>query len=110
MENPFEIIIEKLNAIEAVLKSMSKVYNGTVTITEVLNVEEAAKYTSLSKSAIYKKTSQREIPHSKRDKKLYFKRAELDEWLTQHKITLRDEIERLANEYIMKNPLKGRRY
>ena len=31
MENPFEIIIEKLNAIEAILKSMSKVDNGAVT-------------------------------------------------------------------------------
>ena len=31
-----------------------------------MNADEAAKYISLSKSAIYKMTSQRDIPHFKR--------------------------------------------
>ncbi|RYE40270.1 MAG: DNA-binding protein [Sphingobacteriales bacterium] len=109
MENPFEIIVEKLNSIEALLKSMSRVENGNVTITEILNVDEAAKYLSVTKSHIYKQTSQNEIPHYKRGKKIYFKRSELDEWLTKHRITTKEEIDRMATEYILRNPLKRRR-
>jgi excisionase family DNA binding protein len=110
MENPFEIIIEKLNSIEALLKSMSRVDNGNVAVTEILNVDEAANYLSVTKSHIYKQTSQNEIPHYKRGKKIYFKRSELDEWLTKHRITTKEEIDRMATEYILRNPLKGRRY
>ena len=56
MENPFELILEKLNNIENLLKTVMKKDNGTVTITEVLNLNQAADYVCLSKSAIYKKT------------------------------------------------------
>ena len=50
-------------------------------ITEVLNLEQAAEFVSLSKSAIYKKTSKRIIPQFKKGKKLYFKKSELNAWL-----------------------------
>jgi excisionase family DNA binding protein len=76
--------------------------NGTVTITEVLNLNQAAEYVSLSKSAIYKKTSERNIPHFKQGKKLYFKQSELDEWLTSLKINTHAEIDKMADDYIMK--------
>ncbi len=105
MENPFELIIDKLNNIENLLKTVMKNDNGTVTITEVLNLNQAAEYVSLSKSAIYKKTSERNIPHFKQGKKLYFKRSELDDWLTGIKITTKAEIEKEADEYIRR---KGR--
>ena len=102
MENPFEVILDKLNNIENLLKTVMKNDNGTVTITEVLNLNQAAEYVSLSKSAIYKKTSERNIPHFKQGKKLYFKRSELDDWLTGLKISTNAEIEKQANDYIMK--------
>ena len=86
MENPFELILDKLNNIENLLKTVMKNDNGTVTITEVLNLNQAAEYVSLSKSAIYKKTSERNIPHFKQGKKLFFKRSELDDWLSQNRI------------------------
>lgn len=102
MENPFELILEKLNSIENLLKTVMKNDNGTVTITEVLNLNQAAEYVSLSKSAIYKKTSERNIPHFKKGKKLYFKRSELDNWLTSMKISTKDEIDQAATDYIIK--------
>lgn len=83
MENPFEMIVDKLNDIENLLKSVMKNDNGSVTITEILNLNQAATYLSLSKSALYKKTSERTIPHFKQGKRLFFKRAELDDWLTK---------------------------
>lgn len=102
MENPFELIIDKLNNIESLLKTVMKNDNGTVTITEVLNLNQAAEYVSLSKSAIYKKTSERNIPHFKKGKKLYFKRSELDDWLTGMKISTKAEIEKQATNYIIR--------
>ncbi|MBS0424570.1 MAG: helix-turn-helix domain-containing protein [Proteobacteria bacterium] len=100
MENPFELIFDKLNNIENLLKAVMKKDNGTIVVTEVFNLKQAAEYVSLSKSAIYKKTSERNIPHFKQGKKLYFKRSELDTWLTELKITTHAEIEKQANDYI----------
>ncbi|MBI2730495.1 MAG: helix-turn-helix domain-containing protein [Sphingobacteriales bacterium] len=74
----------------------------TVPVTEVFNLNQAAEYVSLSKSAIYKKTSERNIPHFKQGKRLYFKRSELDEWLTELKITTHAEIEKEAADYIIR--------
>jgi len=68
----------------------------------VENLNQAAEYVSLSKSAIYKKTSERNIPHFKQGKKLYFKRSELDDWLTSLKISTHAEIEKQADDYIIK--------
>ena len=102
MENPFELILDKLNTIENLLKTVMKNDNGTVRITEVLNLNQAAEYVSLSKSAIYKKTSERNIPHFKKGKKLYFKKRELDNWLTSMKISTKDEIDQAATDYIIK--------
>lgn len=48
------------------------------------------------------KTSERNIPHFKQGKKLYFKRSELDEWLTELKITTHAEIEKEATDYIIR--------
>ena len=109
MENPFELILDRLNAIEDLLRSSMKNDNGAVVLTasipNVINLNQAAEYVSLSKSAQYKKTVERTIPQFKQGKKLYFKRSELDDWLTAQKISTHIEIEKEADEYIMR---KGR--
>jgi excisionase family DNA binding protein len=49
---------------------------------EILTLAEAALYTGLSKSFLYKKTSLRQIPFYKLEMKLiYFKRTDLDQYL-----------------------------
>lgn len=102
LENPFELILDKLNNIENLLKTVMQNDNSTVAITEVLNLTQASVYVSLSKSAIYKKTSERSIPHFKKGKKLYFKKSELDLWLTSMKISTKDEIDQAATDYIIR--------
>lgn len=103
MENPFELIMNKLTEIENLIKQEN--VNTTAT-EEILNLENASHYVGISKSTIYKYTSSREIPHFKRGKKLFFKKVELDDWLTTNKINSREEIDRLATEYILKNKRK----
>ena len=49
-----------------------------------LSFSEAAEYLDVSKSHLYKLTSQAKIPHFKPNKRLYFYKIELTEW-TQEK-------------------------
>jgi excisionase family DNA binding protein len=102
MENPFELILKKLDIIENLLRSVPQPVTQANSFTEVLNLKQAAEYVSLSKSAIYKKTSERNIPHFKQGKKLYFKRSELDTWLTELKISTHAEIETEASNYLIR--------
>ena len=89
MENPFELILNRLNAIEDLLRTLMKNDKGAVVFTasipNVINLNQAAEYVSLSKSAMYKKTAERTIPHFKQGKKLYFKKSELMECITKSK-------------------------
>lgn len=67
----------------------------------VLTFDEAALYIGISKSDLYKKTSNRTIPHYKpRGKMIYFDRAELEAWLLQNRVATTDEIEAQAQTYI----------
>ncbi len=50
--------------------------------TDLLNLNQAAQYLSISHSQLYKYTSQRKIPfHKPAGKYLYFFKRELDEWI-----------------------------
>lgn len=62
---------------------------------EILNIDEVALYTGFEKSYLYKLTSRRAIPHYKTPggKSIFFKREEINDWLTQIKIPTNDEIE-----------------
>lgn len=58
---------------------------------EILTLAEAAAYAGISKSYLYKLTSTRMIPFYRPQSKLiYFKKIELDTWLTnnRHSTTL----------------------
>lgn len=89
MEN---IQIEKrLANIETMLQSQKN----------VLTFDEGASYLGVSHSCLYKWTMARIVPHYKpRGKMIYFKLAELEEWLLQNRITPAYEIEAKASKYI----------
>ena len=67
---------------------------------EILTAEEAVLYTGYSLKGIYKLTSERQIPHYKRNAKLYFRKSELDEWMTENRIMTRQEINSKATTYV----------
>ncbi|MCO6174447.1 helix-turn-helix domain-containing protein [Flavobacterium sp. NRK F10] len=88
-------LFQKLNEIEALLKrqyALSK---------EILTLEESADYLCLSKSALYKMTSKKEIPfYNPGGKKIYFKKSELDNWVLNSKSISTEEIEDEINSYL----------
>lgn len=63
----------------------------------VLTLDEACRYTGISKSKMYKHTSAGNIPFYKPEGKLiYFKRIDLDYWLLRNRKASNEEIERIA--------------
>ena len=59
----------------------------------ILTVDEVINYTGFSQKQIYKLTSTRAIPHYKPSgRKLFFKRNEIDEWITQGRVSTLDEL------------------
>lgn len=73
---------------------------------EILTIDEVALYTGLKKSYLYKLTAARAIPHYKPNgKNCYFRRAELEEWLTANPVATVDDIAAAAQAYCMTNKL-----
>ena len=67
---------------------------------EVLDLDEAVMYTRLSKGHIYRLTSERQIPHYKKCRKLYFKKKELAEWLLAERVDTASDILSQAATYV----------
>lgn len=71
---------------------------------EVLTLEEVAQYTGLKKSYLYKLTADKAIPHYKPSgKTCFFKRTELEEWLTSNPVATAADITAVAQAYCMRN-------
>lgn len=65
----------------------------------VLDVQEAAIYTRLSVQHLYRLTSNKQIPHFKKSRKLYFKKSELEDWMLESKVLTEEEVQREAERY-----------
>ncbi len=90
MEN-FQSIDERLSNIEALLLSQKT----------VLNFVEVAAYTGLSKSYLYKLTSNGGIPcYKPQGKQIYFSKLEIDQWLLQNRKATNDELDSQANTIV----------
>lgn len=58
-----------------------------------INIKEAAKYLDLEVPTIYSKISKGQIPHFKRDKRVYFTKKLLREYLAQGLVKSSSELE-----------------
>jgi excisionase family DNA binding protein len=88
----YDKIIEKLDNLEAVFIQQKT----------VLNLEEVAAYTGLSKSCLYKKTSTGGIPcYKPNGKHIYFNKNEIDKWLLSNRKATSEEIETAATNYCL---------
>jgi excisionase family DNA binding protein len=94
MENPFEIILEKLNKIEeelAIIKANQENTGKEMKI-EFLTIKELSEYLKLTVPTIYGYTSTNRIPHIKRGKRLYFKKSDIDIWIEKGQRKTVDEM------------------
>lgn len=72
----------------------------------VLDLTEAAAFTGYSESHLYNLTSRKAVPHYKKNRKLYFKKSELEDWLLEHRIKTDKEINSRAATYVSANRKK----
>lgn len=90
MDN-FKSIDDRLRNIEALLQSQKA----------VLNFEEVAAYTGLSKSYLYKLTCSGGIPcYKPQGKHIYFNKQEIDQWLMQNRKATTRELENQAATFV----------
>ncbi len=75
---------------------------------EFLTIEEAAKLVGLAKTTLYEKTHLKVIPHYKRGRRLYFKRAELEIWISGGKVKTVLELDMEAATLLNRINLKKR--
>ncbi|WP_418202544.1 helix-turn-helix domain-containing protein [Bacteroides sp.] len=89
--NDMQDISNKLDRIEQLAIISSKT---------VLDLSEAAVFTGYSESHIYNLTSRKAIPHYKKNRKLFFKKSELEDWLLERQVKTDKEIESKAATYV----------
>lgn len=84
---------EEIDKIKRLLLNLIDKFDGQQK--EILTLEEVAKFTSLKKNYIYKLNHQGKIPCYSYSEtgKLYFKRAEILEWMTKKKRFYKDDID-----------------
>lgn len=86
-----EKLEQKVVALENIMKMVG------LASKEVLSFEEAAMYTGLSKSSLYRSTSLQIIPHYKPNgKMIFFNRVELEQWLQRNRVKTTEEIQQEA--------------
>ena len=85
-------IVERLERIERHLSEQSF---------KPMSVQEAAAYLHISKSGVYRLTSQGLVGHYKPSgKKLYFDKKDLDSWVRKNRVASPEEIEEMAKQHM----------
>src|SRR6478609_7930261 len=103
MENPFELLIEKIDRLEKAIEKLSASATSDVSPSrndEFMNIEQVANFVGLSKDTIYGLTHKKLIPHFKTGKKLYFNKAEVSDWISSKRVKTNQEINQMNNSYL----------
>ncbi|MBZ5859451.1 helix-turn-helix domain-containing protein [Flavihumibacter profundi] len=106
MDNPFELLLERLTAIEATLSEM-KNQSPKMAIDSYQWFDLVQLQTYLpdkpAKPTVYEWVRKRLIPYHKKGKKLSFLKSEIDEWLKEGRRKTVKEIGDDASSYLVKN-------
>ena len=90
-----------MNEYAEIKQSLERIERLTmIGATSVLDLQEAAALTGFSTGHIYRLTSSGQIPHYKKNRKLYFKKSELEEWMLEQKVLTDKELNGKAETYI----------
>jgi len=98
MNNPFEEITAKLDALAVDVRALKSRTNEKPDRKRRVGLPEAAQYCGLANRTMYKKTHRREVPHSKVGGRLFFDLDLLDAWIDGGRRPMASEIaeERMA--------------
>ncbi len=79
MENPFEMIWEKLNKVE---EKMTRLEQNKPDQDELMDIDTLGKYINSQKTSIYRLVQKNKIPYIKKGK-LDFLKRDIDSWLNR---------------------------
>lgn len=85
-------IIDRLDSLEQLLSEKTTPQAPE----EFWDINEAGQFLRLTPATIYGLVSRREIPHSKKGNRLYFKKSELQQWMQEGRRKTISEIKTLA--------------
>lgn len=105
MTNPFAEIDARLSMIETLLLDIKHAPLGQklrLPENQIIGLTEVKHLTGYSSSAIYQKTSKNEIPHFKRDNKLFFRRDDIVSWITANPVETVVEFSQKMDEKLTK--------
>ena len=91
------LLNKKLDCLQS---SVDKLLNKQGEENEWLNVQQTADFLTLTVPTIYSKVSKREIPFSKRDKRLYFLKSDLIEYIKDGRVKTVSEVEAEADQFL----------
>jgi excisionase family DNA binding protein len=97
MENPFEIIMNRLDEIEELINKLE--VNKTER-KELLTIKEVADFLNLTVPTIYGYTHRNSIPYIKKGRKLYFYKKDIEEWLMEGKRTIKKRLIESVDSFI----------
>lgn len=90
-----------MSEIQALSDKLDRIEQLTIISSKtVLDLSEAAVFTGYSESHLYNLTSKKGIPHYKKNRKLFFKKTELEEWLLERQVKTDKEITSRAATYV----------
>ena len=72
-------------------------------LSDILDIQQAAEFLKKKITTLYEMTSKKTIPHFKKGNKLYFKREELEQWLSEGKVKPVQHVQQDAITYSMNN-------
>ena len=87
--------------VQEIKKELAEIKQLTLLgVKKALTMKDAALFTGLSMSHLYKNVCYKKIPHYKNNGKLtYFDKDELTAWMLQHRVKTNDEISEQAATY-----------
>lgn len=66
----------------------------------LLGIKETSAFTGLSVDRLYHLTSDRLIPHFKKNGRIWFDKNELEEWIREDRVLTLEEINRAATTHV----------
>lgn len=66
---------------QEILTELRRINESLLTQKSILDIDDLARYTNISKQTLYKYTANHSIPHHKVGKKLFFSKKEIDAWI-----------------------------
>lgn len=73
---------------------------------DTLTISECSMLTGLSVKTLYKYTSRRMIPFSKRGKIVFFSKKQVEDWLMAYTVPTNEKIEQQATTYVATHKLQ----